>query len=377
MTVSGQGPLAGIRIIEIEGLGPAPFACMHLADMGAEIILVERPGSGAIAAGDPTRNILNRGKRSIVLDLKTADDAQTLLKLVKTADGLIEGMRPGVMERLGLGPDVCLKVNPALVYGRLTGWGQTGPLSHVAGHDINYAALSGAAWYSGRAGDAPVPPPSLIADIAGGAHYMVIGLLAALLKAKSSGTGDVIDTAMVDGSAHMMNLMLALQTVGGIQPRRGRTLLDGPHWYDMYVCKDGRYVSIGPLEPQFYALFLEKMNLMGDPDFTEQFNPAKWPAQKQKLADIFAGKDAEHWCDLLEGTDVCFAPALDPWQASEHPHMKSRETYVTVEGILQAQSAPRFESQGQTTVLPSPAKGQHTAEILAELLAELPAELET
>lgn len=365
------GPLAGIRIVEFQGIGPGPFCGMHFADLGAEVILVER----AVAA-DPVsrkaRGILNRGKKSIILDLKDEQDRQTARRLIDTADGLIEGMRPGVMERLGLGPEECLKSNPGLVYGRLTGWGQTGPLSRAAGHDLNYATLAGATWYSGAAGDGtPVPPPTLVGDIGGGAHYLMIGMLAAIISARQTGKGDVVDAAIVDGTAHMMNLVLDIAPSGLMSlEERGVGILDGPHWYAVYECADGRFISIGCLEPKFYRLFLELIGAADDPDFTSQYDTALWPAQEKKLAAIFKQKSSEEWCRLLEGTDACFAPLLNPREAAEHPHNKARHIHSRDNGYLEVSSAPRFASQPYKKPPGPPEKGAHTAEIIEELKRE-------
>jgi len=342
-----MGILSGIKIIEIQGIGPAPFSGMHLADMGADVVVVERPGPPSFGdLGDAT--ISKRGKKVIKLNLKDTDDQAKLLDLVKHADGLIEGMRPGVMERLGLGPDICLKANPRLAYGRVTGWGQDGPLAKAAGHDINYNALSGALWYSGRPGDPPFATPTLIGDIAGGALYLTIGMLAAILNAQRTGNGDIIDAAMIDGSAHMMNLLLSLKAAGGMSYERGRSVLDGPHWFDTYECKDGGFVSIGSLEPQFYALLLKHLGLTDDPDFQDQLNARKWPAQKARLTEIFKTKTRDDWCEIMEGTDVCFAPVLHPGEAAEHPHMKARGIYNERNGNIEASSAPRFERHAQS-----------------------------
>ena len=344
-----MGVLSGIKIIEIQGIGPAPFSGMHLADMGADVIVIERPGPPAFGdLGDAT--ITKRGKKVLTLNLKDPADRDKVLELVKHADGLIEGMRPGVMERLGLGPDECLAANPRLVYGRVTGWGQDGPLAHAAGHDINYNALSGALWYSGKPGDPPFATPTLIGDIAGGALYLTIGMLAALLNAQRTGQGDVIDAAMIDGSAHMMNLILSLQAAGGVSYERGKSVLDGPHWFDTYECRDGGFISIGSLEPQFYALLLEKLELTDDPDFKNQMDVSKWPAQKARLTELFLTRTRDQWCELMEGTDVCFAPVLHPGEAAKHPHMAYRNIYNEYRGHLEARAAPRFGKQQDQSV---------------------------
>lgn len=338
-----MGILSGLKILEIEGIGPAPFCGMHLADMGADVILVERP-RGQRATTDDAGSVLKRGKRVISLDLKTQEGADAAKSLILKADGLIEGMRPGVMERLGLGPETCHAINPKLVYGRVTGWGQTGPLSQAAGHDNNYIALSGALWYAGKSGQTPVAPPTLIGDVAGGALYLTIGMLAAIHQAEKTGIGEVVDAAMVDGSAHMMNLLLSAQSSGLVSEKRGASLLDGPHWFETYECKDGKFITIGSLEPQFYALLLTKLGLENDPDFTSQFDQSKWPEQKRKLASLIKSKSRRDWCNVLEGTDVCFAPVLNPREASEHPHMSSRQNYLTFNGQIEAAPAPKFAS---------------------------------
>lgn len=339
--------LSGVKIIEIEGIGPAPFCGMHLADMGADVVVIERPGPPAFGdIGDAT--ITKRGKRIVELNLKDEADKAQLLELIKQADGLIEGMRPGVMERLGLGPDVCHVINPRLAYGRVTGWGQNGPLSHAAGHDINYVGLSGALWYAGKPGDPPFAPPTLLGDIAGGGLYLTIGVLAAILNARETGKGDVIDAAMIDGSAHMMNLILSLKAYGGVSFERGKSVLDGPHWFDSYECSDGKFITIGSLEPQFYSLLLETLNLQDDPLFNDQMNAEKWPTQKARLTEIFKSKPQQVWCEFMEGTDICFGPVLHPGEAAEHPHMKSREIYQTFQGNIETAPSPRFQHNAAT-----------------------------
>lgn len=335
--------LSGIRIIEIEGIGPAPFCGMHLADMGADVVVVERPSTGEPPVGDIGHNtIYKRNKRIVQLDLKDSGDRAKLLEMVKHADGLIEGMRPGVMERLELGPSICHEVNPALAYGRVTGWGQTGPLSQAAGHDINYIALSGALWYAGRPGEPPFAPPTLAGDIGGGALYLTIGMLACILNAQRTGKGDVVDAAMVDGSAHMMNLVLSLRSSGTVVNERGKSILDGPHWFDTYECSDGKFVSVGALEPHFYKLLIDKIGVAEKPEFAKQFDIDACPNQKEAFKALFASKTQLDWCELLEGTDACFAPVLNPDEAAEHPHMQSRNVYGTHNEHLQAQAAPRF-----------------------------------
>jgi len=361
------GILSSIKVVEFEGLGPGPFCGMHLADLGADVIVIERAGQAN--AGGPHTNkaaVFKRGKRSIALDLKQPDAVAAAKKIVAGADALIEGMRPGVMERLGLGPDELAKENPRLVYGRMTGWGQTGPLAHAAGHDINYVSLSGAAWYGAQAGSAPVPPPTLVGDIGGGALYLAIGILAGVIRARETGEGSVVDAAIVDGSAHMLNLLMSLRAAGGLPDERGKSMLDGAPFYDVYACSDGNYVSLGPLEPKFYALLLEKLGLAGDPLFAVQYDLDQWSAAKRKLAEIIAGKPAAHWCQLFEGTDVCFAPVLNFSEAAAHPHMKARGVYGEADGVMQTAPAPRFAGRAPDMPGPVPETGAHTEEILQE-----------
>ena len=357
--------LKGIRIIEVEGLGPGPFAAMWLADMGADVICVHRKG-GSVTPGMPERSLLDRGKRSIALDLKDPDDIKTFLSLVATADGLIEGFRPGVMERLGIGPEQCQAVNPALVFGRMTGWGQDSALSQSAGHDLNYISMSGALWYASSPGDAPLTPATLVGDIGGGAMYLAAGMLAGLLRAKTCGEGTVVDAAIYDGSAHMMNLLMSIRQAGGFGDARGQNLLDGPHWSRSYACADGGYVTVQCLEPKFYTLFLTLMDLDQDPEFKRQFDKGLWPALTGRLAGIFASKPRDHWAALFEGTDACVAPVLSPSEAQQHP-MNARATWVEAEGVLQAAPAPRFSDATDWQPAQSPERGQHTSEILAEL----------
>ncbi|MAZ18439.1 MAG: CoA transferase [Ahrensia sp.] len=358
--------LDGIRIIEFEGLGPGPFAAMLFADLGADVITIHRsdPPAGPLPA---TPGLLDRGKRSIALDLKAPGDRDTALSLIASADGLIEGFRPGVMERLGLGPDPCHAANPALVYGRMTGWGQEGPLAQIAGHDLNYIARSGALWYASAPGDAPMTPPTVVGDIGGGALYLAIGMLAALHKAKATGCGTVVDAAIVDGSAHMMNLFMALGDTGLFSMQRGRSLLDGPHWSRTYRTSDGGFMSVQCLEPKFYAQFLDRIGLARDPDFGRQFDRELWPALGERLETLFASASRAHWTELFRGTDCCVSPVLDPLEAARDPHMASRRTWRDRDGHLQAAPAPRFAGAPAWEPPPSPKRGEHTDEILAEL----------
>jgi alpha-methylacyl-CoA racemase len=360
-----MGVLDGVRVIEIAGIGPGPFCGMLLADMGADVILVERPDG---RSGDPSElgknAIINRGKRSLALNLKDAGAIDAVLRLIEGADALIEGMRPGVMERLGLGPGVCLARNPRLIYGRMTGWGQQGPLAQAAGHDINYIALSGALWFSGEPGEPPMTPPTLVGDLGGGALYLCVGILAGIIRARRDGVGQVVDAAIVDGSANLMNLLLSAHAAG-VQPlERGRGLLDGPHWYGSYRCADGQFISVGALEQQFSAQLFDKLGLGDDAEFSHPYDSRKWSRLRERLAALFATQMRQHWVDLLEGTDVCFAPVLTPLEAMTHPHMAARGVYFKRDGTLQAAPAPRFSATPAGNAGAVPQRGEHSVEIL-------------
>ncbi|MBE1285701.1 MAG: CoA transferase [Rhodobacteraceae bacterium] len=357
--------LNGIRIIEVEGLGPGPFAAMLLADLGADVITVHRKG-GAVTPGMPEKSLLDRGKRSIALDLKDPSDIDTFKALVATADGLIEGFRPGVMEKLGIGPETCQQINPKLVFGRMTGWGQDSPLSHTSGHDLNYISLSGALWYASAPGDVPQTPATLVGDIGGGSMYLAVGILAGILNARDTGQGTVVDAAIYDGSAHMMNLLLSIRQAGNFHPTRGESLLDGPHWSRTYRTADAGFITVQCLEPKFYALFLDLMGLADDPDFQRQFDKGLWPLLTERLAEIFASQPRDHWAALFDGTDACVAPVLTPDEAKGHK-MNARNTWVEADGILHAAPAPRFQGQPDWTPPESPARGQHDDAIRAEL----------
>jgi alpha-methylacyl-CoA racemase len=334
------GPLAGIRIIEFAGLGPGPFAAMMLADQGAEMIRIDRPG----ATLDPADPAL-RSRRSVTIDLGTADGAAEARALCRAADGLIEGFRPGVMERLGLGPEVLLADNPELVYGRMTGWGQDGPLAQAAGHDINYIALSGVLHTVGRAGEKPVPPINYAGDFGGGGMLLAFGMAAALLAVKMGGPGQVVDAAMTEGSSLLAGMLRWLGATGRWRDERGVNLLDGgAHFYDCYETADGKYVAIGAIEPQFYRSLLGALGLADDPDFGAQMNPAGWPALKGRLAAIFRTKSRDEWCALMQGTDVCFAPVLSLAEAPLHAHNVARHAFVAVGGMIQPAPAPRFSA---------------------------------
>ena len=357
-----QGPLHGVKAIEFVGLGPAPFAAMLLSDLGAEVIRIDRPG----AVGGGPAEVLARGRRSAAFDLKKPAGVEACLRLVEQADMLLEGYRPGVMERLGVGPDVCLKRKPSLVYGRMTGWGQHGPFAHAAGHDINYIALTGALHATGPA-EKPAPPLNLVGDFGGGSLYLAFGCLAALLHARQTGEGQVVDAAIVDGAASLMSAIHQLAAMGLWTPQRGANLLDGAApFYDVYVCADGEHISIGPLEPEFYALLLTKLGFENDPDMADPYDQTRWPTIRDKLNQAFAGKTRAQWCELLDGSDACFAPVLDIEEAAEHPHMAARGVFETVAGVRQAAPAPRF-SRTPGAIQGAAAKpGEHTEAILSD-----------
>jgi|TARA_B110000908_G_scaffold172147_1_gene237971 alpha-methylacyl-CoA racemase len=366
--LTNKGPLSGFRFIEIEGIGPAPFAGMMLADMGADVIVVERTDGKADATTDfGSTDILKRGKRSIAVDLKSEAGRELVLKLIESANGLIEGMRPGVMERLGLGPEVCLQRNPELVYGRVTGWGQDGPMALRAAHDINYIALSGALWYSGRPGEPPFAPPTLIGDVGGGALHLVVGLLAAALNAKKTHCGQVVDANVVDGSANMMNLVLSLIASGQGSFSRGQSLIDGPHWFDSYRCSDGQFITVGSLEIKFYKTLLVALGLEQDPVFQEQYNSVLWPGQKERLTEIFLSRTQAQWVEMFGESDACFAPVLDPRQAMEHSHNQARGFYFERDGILQAAPSPRFSVTQKSSIGNISPRGANTRAIMTEL----------
>ena len=362
------GPLHGKRIIEIAGIGPGPFAAMLLADLGAEVVRVERAGAVRGPAPDqPHGDVLLRGRKNVAIDLKHADGPAALLELVESADALIEGFRPGVMERLGVGPDECMARNPKLVFGRMTGWGQDGPYSQAAGHDINYISLAGALAHFGRAGGPPTPPLNMVGDFGGGGMFLALGVVAAMLEAASSGEGQVVDTAMVDGSAVLMTMFWAFKTMGAFdEDQRGTNLLDtGAHFYDVYECSDGGYVSIGSIEPQFYAELLRLTGLSDDEQFARQMDPGEWGPLKERLTEIFRSRTRDEWCEIMEHTDVCFAPVLTMSEAAAHPHNVERQTFVEHGGVTQPAPAPRF-SRTTAEIDGLPAwPGQHTGDVFA------------
>ncbi len=364
------GPLTGLKIVEMVGLGPAPFCAMMLADMGAEVIrIAQKPRPGAdnnIPMLNTRFDVLARGRRSLALDLKQARGVAAALHLIGSADAVIEGYRPGVMERLGLGPEPCLQRNPKLIYGRMTGWGQSGPLAKAAGHDINYIALSGALHAIGRPGEPPPPPLNLVGDFGGGAMMMAFGIVCALLEARSSGKGQVIDAAMTDGAALLTAMVYGLKAHGNWIDKRGTNLLDGgAHFYDSYACADGKFIAIGAIEPQFYALLL-KLCAIDDPDFHPQMDRSRWPALKQKLATLFKTKTRNQWCDLLEGSDACFAPVLDLEEAPQHPHNRARQAFIELDGVTQPAPAPRFSRTPAELSRPPAQAGEHSAEVLVD-----------
>ena len=357
----GQGPLSGLKVVEFAGIGPGPFCGMLLSDLGADVVRIDRKGKGRASPAD----ITSRGRRSIGLDLKNPDAIETCLKLMEGADAVFEGFRPGVMERLGLGPDVALKRNPKLVYGRMTGWGQFGPYANAAGHDMNYIAITGALHAIGTK-DKPIPPLNLVGDFGGGALYLAFGLLAGVLNARSTGQGQVIDCAMSDGAASLMSMFYGFKAGGMWKDERRVNLLDGgAHFYDTYQCADGKWISIGSIEPQFYALLLEKTGI-NDPEFAAQMDRASWDSLRDKLGHVIAQKTQAEWCEIMDATDVCFAPVLDLDEAPKHAHNVARKTFVELEGVIQPAPAPRFSATPGAIQGPPPAIGAHDMEALGD-----------
>ncbi len=350
----GEGPLSDLRVLEFAGIGPGPFCGMLLSDLGADVVRIDRKGAGRGGPADVTA----RGRRSVAMDLKSPAAVEACLKLMQSADAVFEGFRPGVMERLGLGPDIALARNPRLVYGRMTGWGQTGPFAQAAGHDMNYIAISGALAAIGT-DEKPIPPLNLVGDFGGGALYLAFGLLAGVIHARASGLGQVIDCAMTDGAASLMAMFYGMKASGIWREGRRSNLLDGgAYFYDTYQCADGRWVSIGSLEPQFHALLLEKTGI-SDPEFKSQMDRDAWPARREKLAKVFASKTRDEWCEIMNATDVCFAPVLDLDEAPAHPHNAARQTFVEVAGVTQPAPAPRFSATPGRIAGPPPAIGAH------------------
>ena len=365
-----MGPLEGIRIVEMAGIGPGPFCAMLLSDMGAEVIRVDRAmmvGQDTDRDGNDARfNLLARGRRNIAVDLKHPAAVDAVLRLIDRADALLEGFRPGVMERLGLGPDLCLARNPKLVYGRVTGWGQDGPIARTAGHDINYIALSGVLHSIGEAGGPPVPPLNLVGDFGGGALYLAMGVLAGIISARSNGKGQVIDCSMVEGSASLMMMMYGALASGAWTEERGHNRTDGgAHYYRVYETKDGEYVSVGAIEPQFYALLLQHTGLEGA-DLPPQTDRAHWPGMQQRLTRIFKEKTRAEWTEIMQQTDICFAPVLRMSEALSHPHNVHRRSFVEVDGIPQPGPAPRFVGTPTRVQRPPARVGEHTEAILKD-----------
>jgi alpha-methylacyl-CoA racemase len=357
------GPLKGIKVVEMAGLAPGPFAAMMLADMGAEVLRIERPGQKS-PPGHPKVALLERGRRSIALDLKSPAGAEVMRKLLSQADAFIEGLRPGVMERLGFGPEPCLKLNPRLVYGRMTGWGQDGPLAKAAGHDINYIALTGALHSIGRPDGPPSVPLNLVGDFGGGGLYLAFGIVCALLEARASGLGQVVDAAMVDGAASLMTYVYAALASGDWSDRRGENNLDGETapWYGVYETADGRYVSIASAEPEFYAELLRLTGLATEaPNQTDRRG---WPALRARLTEIFRSKSSAEWCAIMEGSDVCFAPVLTLTEAAAHPHNRARGVFVEVDGVIQPRPAPRFSRTSPDTPRPPEGVGANSGDAL-------------
>ncbi len=362
-----MGPLSGYRIIELAGIGPGPMCAMLLSDMGADVLRIDRTADAGLGIATDTKYaLLNRGRRSVALDLKKPQAVETVLKLVEKADGLIEGFRPGVTERLGIGPDVCMKRNSRLVYGRMTGWGQDGPMALAAGHDINYIALSGALHSIGRRGEAPVPPLNLVGDFGGGALYLALGMVAGILETQKSGKGQVVDAAMVDGAASLMTAIYGIHGSGRWTDNRGDNILDtGAHYYDVYETKDGKYVSIGSIETKFYEELLQLSGLKKE-ELARQNDREAWPAMKEKVAACFKTKTRDEWCKIMEGSDVCFAPVLSMTEAPRHPHNRHRGTFVEDDGVIQPGPAPRFSRTASKIQRPPARPGEHTEEALRD-----------
>jgi len=362
-----MGVLSGYRVVELAGIGPAPMCAMLLADMGADVVRIDRLADAGLGVQVQTKySLLNRGRRSVALDLKRPEATDTVLRMVEKADALIEGFRPGVMERLGLGPEVCRARNPRLVYGRMTGWGQEGPLAQAAGHDINYIALAGALYSIGRRGEAPVPPLNLVGDFGGGALYLALGVVAGILEAQKSGKGQVVDVAMVDGVASLMTAIYGMHGAGIWTNERGANILDtGAHYYDVYETQDGKHVSVGSIEAKFYEELLERSGLKNE-ELPRQNDRPSWPGMKQRLKALFLTKTRDEWCKIMEGTDICFAPVLSMDEAPQHPHNRVRGTFVVQDGVTQPAPAPRFSRTPSAIQCPPAVPGEHTEEALRD-----------
>ena len=358
------GPLQGVRILELSGIGPGPFCGMMLADMGAEVIRIDRLGGNPIA--EAGHNVLFRGRRNIAVDLKHPEGVETILKLCESADAIYEGFRPGVTERLGVGPEQCMARNPKLVYGRMTGWGQDGPLAHTAGHDMNYISITGALHAIGEHGQKPAIPLNLIGDFGGGGMMLAYGLVCGILEARASGKGQVVDTSMVEGAAALMAMFYGFKGQGLYKEERGSNMLDGgAHFYSVYETSDGKYISVGSIEPQFYAILKEKAGL-DDPDFNQQMNPAKWPELKEKLAEIIKTKTRDEWDEIFAGTDACVAPILTMEEAPSHPHNVARKSFVEVDGMVQPAPTPKFSRTEVEVSGPMQKPGMNTKDTLLD-----------
>jgi alpha-methylacyl-CoA racemase len=363
------GPLSGIKIVEFAGIGPAPFAAMMLSDLGADVIRIDRAANVSPGAekSAPDPDVLNRGRRSVGIDLKNEAGARTALRLLQEADVLLEGFRPGVMEKLGLGPAVCFEKNPRLVYGRMTGWGQEGPLAPRAGHDINYIALAGVLDQIGRAGEKPIAPLNLVGDFGGGGMLLALGVLAALVERASSGKGQIVDAAMIDGAALLGTMFYAFRNMQLWSEERGTNVLDtGAHFYEVYATKDAKYIAVGAIEPQFYAALLARLGLVDDPRFQVQLDRDGWPAMKRGFEAVFKERTRDEWTQIFEGSDACVAPVLSALEAPSHPHHAARGTFTTVAGALQPSPAPRFSRTPARIARPPAAPGAHTDEVLRD-----------
>jgi alpha-methylacyl-CoA racemase len=361
------GPLKGLKVIELAGIGPGPHAAMMLADLGADVVRIERPGHKERATLPPTNQLL-RNRRLLVADLKNDDDRAMVLQLIEQADVLIEGFRPGVAERLGLGPDICMASNAGLVYARMTGWGQTGPMRDSAGHDINYISLTGALHSIGNQGQKPVPPLNLVGDFGGGSMFLVVGVLSALLERQTSGQGQIIDAAMVDGTSVLMQMMWEFRGMGGWSPERGTNLLDtGAPFYDTYTCADGKWVAVGAIEPQFYAELLVGLGLDTE-DLPAQMDRGQWPVLRSRFTEVFSTKDRDHWTAVFAGTDACVSPVLSLGEAVLDPHLLERETIIEVDGIAQGAPAPRFSRTPAEQPRPPRMMGSAGEEVLTQWL---------
>ena len=362
-----MGPLAGYRVVELAGIGPAPFCATLLSDMGAEVLRVDRVEPSGLGISQPKKfDLLSRNRRCIAVDLKKPEGTEAVLRLCDQADALIEGFRPGVMERLGLGPEVCLKRNPKLVFGRMTGFGQDGPMALAAGHDINYIALAGSLAHIGRQGQPPTPPLNLVGDFGGGGMFLAVGVLAALLEAGRSGKGQVVDAAMVDGAAYLTMPFFGMWASGLCKAPRGENILDsGAPFYDVYETSDGKYISIGSIEPKFYAELIQKLGLERD-NLPAQMDRVNWPMLKQRFAEAFRRKTRAEWVAIMQGTDICFAPVLEVSEVNDHPHNKARKTFIEIDGVVQPGPAPRFSRSKAGKPTGASVRGQHTEAALAD-----------